>query len=145
MLIASFRLVVSAQDAVTLLQKDGQQISFAFEEKPVITFSDNNLVITTASITLEYGIADIQKFFFSDSQTAVENVKITPVLELDAYTVRIAGAKAGATVSLFGPDGKTLNSYKTDSEGSVSFSIAELPQGLYIISSDNLTCKILKK
>ena len=33
----------------------------------------------------------------------------------------------------------------TDQDGSVTFSIADLPQGIYIIKSESLTCKILKQ
>jgi uncharacterized protein YfaS (alpha-2-macroglobulin family) len=66
-------------------------------------------------------------------------------LELDGYVVSITGAKADITVKVISPDGKTLGTYKTDSNGSVTFSIADLPQGLYIINSENLTCRILKK
>ena len=149
MLLASFQVVVSASDAVTILQKDGKSFSYAFNEKPVVTFSANSLILTTAQVKVEYPISNIKKISFSDTQsdpeTVVEAVNADPELEFDNYTVNISGAKAGTLISLIGPDGKILNSYKTDSEGNVSFSIDELPDGLYIIASDNLTCKILKK
>ena len=149
MLLASFQVVVSASNAVTILQKDGLSFSYAFDEKPVVTYSANSLILTSDQGSVEYPIAAIKKISFSDSEpspiTAVDEVSQKSEMEIENYTVSISGAKADATISLIGPDGKTLNSYKTDSEGNVSFSIADLPDGLYIISSDNLTCKILKK
>lgn len=149
MLLASFQVVVSASNAVTILQKDGLSFSYAFDEKPVVTYSANNLILTTTQASVEYPISTIRKIYFSDTEsdpaTAVETVTNNPELEIDDFTITITGAKADAIILLIGPDGKTLNSYKTDSEGNASFSIAELPDGLYIISSDNLTCKILKK
>lgn len=149
MLLASFQVVVSASNAVTILQKDGLSFSYAFDEKPVVKYSANNLILTTTQVSVEYPISTIKKISFSDTEsgpvTDVETVTENPELEIDDFNITIAGAKADATISLIGPDGKTLNSYKADSEGNASFSIAELPDGLYIISSDNLTCKILKK
>lgn len=149
MLVASIQVVVWAGNAVTILQKDGLSFSYAFDEKPVITYSTKSLILETAEVSVEYPISSIGKIYFSDAQTepvtAVEAVSAKPEMEIDDFTITVTGAKAGAIISLIGPDGKILNSYKADSEGNASFSIAELPDGLYIISSDNLTCKILKK
>ncbi|MBO4500272.1 MAG: T9SS type A sorting domain-containing protein, partial [Bacteroidaceae bacterium] len=66
-------------------------------------------------------------------------------ISLDSYTVRISGAKSGQTVFVTDASGKTLSTYETDQDGSVTFSIADLPQGIYIIKSESLTCKILKQ
>lgn len=139
---------VFAQNTLTIHQKDGQQFSFGFADKPVITYTDTDLVLKTTKTEVQYPLASLAKFTFTDSETAVAPInegKSDAKLELDNYMVRITGAKAGITVTVIGPDGKTVGNYKTDSEGSVTFSIADLPQGLYIINSENLTCKILKK
>jgi len=137
-----------SQNTLTIHQKDGQQFSFGFSEKPVITYTDTDLVLKTTKTEVMYPLASLSKFTLTDVEDAVIPIKQdgnTAKLELDSYMVSITGTKAGIAVTLIGPDGKTVGTYKTDSEGSVSFSIADLPQGLYIINSENLTCKIQKK
>ncbi len=137
-----------SQNTLTIHQKDGQQFSFGFDDKPVITYTDTDLVLKTTKTEVQYPLASVAKFTFTDVEDAVISIKQdsnAAQLELDGYVVSITGAKADITVKVIAPDGKTLGTYKTDSDGSVTFSIAELPQGLYIISSENLTCKILKK
>ena len=141
-------LNVIGQNTLTIHQKDGQQFNFGFDDKPVITYTDNDLVLKTTKTEVQYPLASLAKFTFTDVEDAVIPVKQegnVAQLELDNYTVSITGAKAGIAVTVIGFDGKTIGTYKTDSDGSVTFSIADLPQGLYIISSENLTCKILKK
>ena len=139
---------VFSQNTLTIHQKDGQQFSFGFDDKPVITYTDTDLVLKTTKTEVMYPLASLSKFTLTDVEDAVISIKQdgnTAKLELDSYMVSITGAKAGIAVTLIGPDGKTVGTYKTDSEGSVSFSIADLPQGLYIINSENLICKIQKK
>jgi len=137
-----------SQNTLTIHQKDGQQFSFGFSEKPVITYTDTDLVLKTTKTEVMYPLASLSKFTLTDVEDAVISIKQdgnTAKLELDGYVVSITGAKADITVKVIGPDGKTVGTYKTGSDGSVTFSIADLPQGLYIINSENLTCKILKK
>lgn len=137
-----------SQNTLTIHQKDGQQFNFGFDDKPVITYTDTDLVLKTTKTEVQYPLASVAKFTFTDVEDVVIPIKQdsnAAQLELDGYAVSITGAKAGINVSVIGPDGKTVGTYKTDSDGSVTFSIADLPQGLYIINSENLTCKILKK
>ena len=137
-----------SQNTLTIHQKDGQQFSFGFDDKPVITYTDTYLVLKTTKTEVQYPLASVAKFTFTGVEDAVIPIKQdsnAAQLELDGYVVSITGAKAGINVLVIGPDGKTLDTYKTGSDGSVTFSIADLPQGLYIINSENLTCKILKK
>lgn len=137
-----------AQNTLTIHQKDGQQFGFGFEEKPVVTFTDNALIIKSTKIEVQYELAKVSKFTFDDVEDAVIGIKVDDAkasITLDEYTVSISGAAADITVRLIASDGKQLQSYKTNQDGSVTFSIAELPEGTYIIVSESLTCKILKK
>ena len=136
-----------SQNTLTIHHKDGQQFSFGFDDKPVITYTDTDMVLKTTKTEVQYPLSSLAKFTFTDLEDAVISIKDDKAaqMELDNYVVSITGAKSGITVSVIGSDGKTLNSYKTDTDGSVTFSIAELPEGVYIIKSENLTCKILKK
>lgn len=147
-LIAIMAIPAIAQNTLTVHQKDGQQFSYGFEEKPVVTFTDNALVIKSTKVEVQYELAKVAKFTFDDVEDAVIGIKADDAkasISLDEYTVCITGAKADITVRLLASDGKQLQSYKTNQDGSVTFSIAELPEGTYIISSESLTVKILKK
>jgi len=137
-----------AQNTLTIHQKDGQQLCFGFEDKPVIKFTDNEIVLTSAKTELRFQFANVAKLTFDDVEDAVIGIKADGAkasITLDEYTVSISGAKADAVVQLIASDGKLLQSYKIDQDGTVTFSIADLPEGTYIIVTDSLTVKILKK
>lgn len=137
-----------SQNTLTIHQKDGQQFSFGFDDKPVITYTDNDLVLKTTKTEVQYPLESLLKLTFNDSETAVKPVLKdgkNPALVLDSYAVNISGAKAGVEVTVFSADGKSVNSYKASPDGNVSFSIADLTEGVYIIKSENLSIKVLKK
>ena len=136
------------QNTMTIRQKDGQQFSFGFEEKPVVTYTDSILILRTINTEVQYPLSSVATLTFSDVENAVIPIREsinTPVVVLDSYVVSISGSSPDKTVYVVGSDGNNLISVKTDSEGSVSFSIAGLPEGIYIIKSNNVFCKILKK
>ena len=135
---------VFGQNYLTIQQKDGQEFSFGFEDKPVITYTDTELVLKT----VEYPLAALSKFIFTDLPTqviAVPDDIQNPDYAMNDYEINITGAKVGINVSVISTDGKAIGTYKTGQDGSVTLSIADLPQGLYIINSENLTFKVLKK
>ena len=137
-----------ALNALTVRQNDGQQLTFGFAEKPVITFTDNELVITSSKTEYRFLFTNVAKLSFDDIEDAIIDVKADGTkanITLDEYTVNISGAKADATVQLITSDGKQLQSYKISQDGTLTFSIADLPDGTYIISSESLAVKILKK
>ena len=147
--LAFLAVPVMAQSTLTFHLKDGQQFSYGLDEKPVITYVDNDLVLNTTRTEVRFPLASLSGFTFTDDETGVNTVKkddsLKPVLNLDNHVISITGAKTGIKVTVTGSDGKVLGTYKTDEEGSVTFSIADLPDGIYIINSENLTCKIMKK
>ena len=147
-LVALLVCPVFSQNTLTIHQKDGQQFSFGLEDKPVITYTETDLVLKTTKTELQYPLASLAKFTFADVDDAVISIKDdgnSAKLVLDNYVVNITGTNPGISVSVIGTDGKSLATYKTDDNGSITFSIAELPEGTYVIKSESLTCKILKK
>lgn len=146
LLLVTSLLTMSAQNTLTIHQKDGSKFGYGFSEKPVITYTETDLVLKTAKTVVEYPLSAILKFTFTDSETAVSDIKGTnsPVLQLDNNTVYISGVEPLQQVSLIDINGKVLSTYKTDANGSISFSITELPEGIYIVKTKSLTCKISK-
>lgn len=143
-----FAIPALAKNTLAVYQKDGQQFCFGFDEKPVITYSDTLLVLKTIKTEVQYPLSSLVKFSFSDIETSVvdvENQFLLPQFQLEYYMLSITGASPDINVSVISEDGKLLSTYKTDSNGNVSFSIVDLPEGVYIIRSESLTCKILKK
>ena len=147
-------MALSSQNNVMNIHlKNGQVAEFFFKYEPVITFTDTDVVLTTSNgMRLTYPLANLTKFTFNKKDlpgpTEVEEIEsdVRKVyFSIDEYTINIYEAKAEQAVYLIASDGKVLNAYKTDKEGFLSFSIADLPDGTYIIRSGEITFKIMKK
>lgn len=152
--MALFLMAPSAlfsQNVLRIHLKNGLLVDLAFKLQPVLTFTDNDVVLTVADgKQVTYPLASLTKFsFVMTDLTEVEEIIEEEVRKVscyfDEYTVNITGAQADMVVRLISSDGRQINAFKTDKEGSVSFSIAELPAGVYIINSEDITFKILKK
>ena len=102
MLFAAVPMIVSAQNTITIHQKDGKQFSFGFDDKPVITYTDTDMVLKTTKTEVQYPLSSLAKFTFTDLEDAVISIKDDKAakLELDNYMVSITGAKAGVTVTV---------------------------------------------
>ena len=105
-----------AQNAVAIYQTDGNVTKFAFTEKPVVTYSNNELVLTTSSTSVQYPIYLLKKLAFEiewDVETAIEEVKaamqgmlspeikeeVTATLEvLQTFHISKVGTIAGCVV-----------------------------------------------
>ena len=145
-------VAVLAQDDLhylTIHQKDGTEASFGFSEKPVITYTDNDLIVKTATAPeMHYALVTLSKISFSETPTSVIPVsekKQAPVFRFDGYNVEISGVKADAAIVVVATDGSIVINSKADSDGCASVSIAELPEGIYVVKTDVISFKILKK
>lgn len=137
-----------SQTTITLHQRDGQTFSFGFDERPVMILTDSMMTVKTANTELSYRLSQVSKFTFDAPSAGVGQSQEASEagISLDDCTVRISGTKPGATVRLLSVGGSELNTFRADATGCVTFSIADLKSGSYIITTDNsLTYTIIKK
>ena len=152
-----------SQNGFRLEFKNGSHYEFGFDNDPVMSVTENEIVVSVkfsyGSYTYSYSLENVEKFtFITASQyypinpptppTEVEEVTVeekVPTFYIEENTINIVDAKAEMPVSVYASDGKMLNVYKTDDDGRVSFSIEEYPTGTYIIKSQDISFKILKK
>ena len=121
---------VSAESTASTLninQKSGGTVSYAFSEKPVVTMSGNNVVITTTSTSVEYPISNLQDITFTASTDGIVEVLTAPKADGPTYIYNTAGVLLKTI-----PAGQTFN-----------FECAD--KGMYIIKNNNTTYKIIKK
>ena len=55
-----------AQNTLYIWQQTGEVVSYAFSEKPRITYADTNLILTTTKVQVEFPLSSVRKFTFND-------------------------------------------------------------------------------
>lgn len=129
-----------------VVQKNGTTTGFALAEKPVIDCSLGKLSITSNNHCISIPLADIQRYSLVDEVPSsipllrYENGNIN----LKSGHVSIESMPSNSIVSVFGIDGKVLNTYTSDSNGHIEF---DLPKNckITILKTNSTSIKIINK
>ena len=115
---------------------------FLFEDKPLITFGDNSMLIESNNIRVEYSMQNFVHFSFSDPSDIKElkTEETSPVIRVFANEVTVSGLRNDELVSAINIEGSNVYRGYPDVEGVVSFS---LPAGIFIISIGQRSFKII--
>ena len=92
-----------AQNAVAIQEVDGKVVKFAFSEKPVVTYSGNTLVVSTAKTMVEYPLYRLKKLYFdtgSQLVNAIEEVKADARFRFSDGCLLISGGQPGSPVQI---------------------------------------------
>lgn len=144
-LLLACSLMAGAQNAISIHQKDGKVANFAFSEKPVVTYADNQLVITTTKTSVQYPLYLLQKIDFElTDATAIEQVKPDAKFRFTDGTLYITGGAPGSQVVIYDMRGMTEGQYRTDDAGNAVISLQSLSKGLYIVKTNHFTFKFTK-
>lgn len=115
-----------ANSTVNIHQKSGEVYSCSFKDKPIITYKENILCLSSASVKIEYPLSELVKLTFSENGSDIES------LQVDGNNVE---------VSIYSINGQLLKS----GTGSFMLDIKDLQSGAYIIKQGEITTKIIKK
>jgi hypothetical protein len=121
---------VQAQQHLNIWQTNGELVSYAFAQKPLITYEDETLVLTTTAIKVEYPLSAVRKFTFEDNPNAIGTVH--------------AELKDDAPLRIYSVGGILLKTVPAGPEGS-TFYLDNLPKGVYIIKTPTTSHKITKQ
>lgn len=127
--------------------KDHVKTAYMLAEKPEVSFVGNSMRITSTKTDVTYNLADVLRFTY-------ETRSITGVSELRAEQAEIdykdgelviSGIKVGASINIYSLDGKLVKQLTAERTGSYRLSLASLSKGVYIVKTDNVTYKIMKR
>ena len=123
-------------NAVVVNMTDGTKTVFMLTDKPVITYSGNNLVLKASTKEASVPVTSIINVTLEDHNTPT---KIQPVL---TDRMLFQQLPAGSEVRVYTVDGKSVCTLTADSDGSVSLDLSRLPRGVLIIQTPNGTIKV---
>ena len=145
-LLLGLMSINAAATHLTVELKAGNKYSFLLADKPVITFSNGDLVVNGDAET-SYSIDGVKNFHFTEGDASgVESLSVGDIriVSLDNATIQVQNLEKSSVVTLVNVSGVVLSSVKADAEGSA---IVSLPQakGVYILSVGSKSFKIIRK
>jgi len=152
-LSASCSVIVPMPDyQLVVWTRDGSRAEFAFADKPQVTIEGDKFVVATQSTNMEFLAVDILRFTLEDAAEVPENpsqVDLQRISQVDWKLsdgqLRLSGCRPGSIVSLFSASGQMLYQWRTDDEGSLVVDFSGHVQGIYIVKTETISFKIIKK
>lgn len=142
---------LKANDRYTLCisvhSKDGSNVLYALEEKPKITFTDVDLIITSTGIQVSYPLKDMARLTYENKEvTGIKKIHDDKVsFTHDGESIIFPCLKAKDIVSLYAINGTLIFTKNISTDGEYAFSLSDIEKGVYIVKVNSLTYKIMKK
>ncbi len=127
---------------------DGQKLAYPLDDKPKVTFSGRNLVLTTGSTEITLSREKVRAFSYE--KIPVSGINAIPETICDARflpdgTLHVSGCDRDSRIEIFGVDGILLCTMNADSKGNADMSASDLPAGIYLVKAGDVSYKIMKR
>lgn len=129
--------------------KNSQTVKFNFLDKPVLTMNSSLLEIKTQHATADYKRSDVEKFYFSSEETAIDDVKESSntlsIIQTGENIFEISHLTEKETILVTDLSGK-LYSNTVSRNGTIAVvNLNGSPKGIYIFKIGKHNIKIQKK
>ena len=149
MLLASISFTAMADEPKTQLvvwAKDGTKVGYALAEKPKVTFTAYDLVITTQGVEIFYTLDNIARFTYEESASGITNIQTEEKpFKLYGESLLFPALKANSTVSVYSLNGNLIFKKTVRQDGDYAFPLSNTITGVYMVSVNGLTYKIEKR
>ena len=129
--------------------KAGGTVGYALASKPKVTLSGDVFTVTTTDNTATYQHSEVEKFTLNVISTAISQpiaeAAGEPQIIRQVGQLTFTGCKPNAAIRIYSTDGKLLLTSQTDANGYAEVQTSQLPKGIYVVKSDNVTIKIAKR
>ena len=149
-LLSCFCLSAMADEPKTQLvvwAKDGTQVAYALAEKPKVTFTETDLVITANGIEVNYTLENMARFTYKDNEAVgITNLQTDESnFKLNGESLLFPALKANSTVSVYSLNGTLVFKKTVRQNGEYAFPLSNLNAGVYMVNVNGLTYKIVKR
>ena len=123
-------LTTEAQQTLNIHTTTQGTVSFAFTSKPVVTFSESEVLkVTSESMTVEFPYAEVVKLDFSDQTTGVETLTVREHTD---------------GIYVYDLTGKLLR-HTPAKDGSATIDLSDLRPGIYVVKDGKRSYKVRKQ
>ena len=124
-----------------------QTLSFA-DFEPTVTFGDNQLIITTKFLEIDFfDLNEIRKitYLYEDGSGINDIVAEKATMKFNGEDIVFTALEKGTDISVYAANGMLMMKKNVANAGDCTLSLSRLSQGVYVISVNGQTFKIVKK
>ena len=138
----------SENPILVVWKADGTKAYYELNDMPETTFENGKLVIRTQSATVEYPMSEVLRYTYDGVDTrGVSKARGLhgAMVKREQNSVTIVNLKEGSQVQLFNTEGALLDTKTSNGEEPVFISVANQPNGVYIVKYESQTLKLIKR
>lgn len=133
-------------DALELNLKDNRKVVFHLADSPELTFEKDDLQIRSRkdSQSVSYPMSDISyiSFFSISGITPVNQPDL--MFEISPVEIRVSHLDKGSAVRIFNSAGQIMATETADYDGQATIDITGYPIGIYVITAEGTSYKLMK-
>ena len=138
--------------SIIIFTKDLQQHEFQLAgNRPEVKFGVSTLqVIISSAVQAEFSQDDVVKIAYKNPQqtdidSPVADRNTAEINYQDDGLLVISRLSEGAAVSIYAMDGRLLRQLCASGDGTCRLDLSALPKGVYLVKTDSITYKIMKR
>jgi hypothetical protein len=130
-------------------KNSSEVVNFKLAQKPVITITNNQLVITDTTATITIAIANVDNYKFvdlEDTPTAIKSIVGTSEAEKPSFAngkAFFSGLEPGSFVSIYTIDGKLTGQTVATSDGTAVVDYSNSAERVMILRTNSASYKII--
>lgn len=148
--LMAISLLTYANEATNLnvWAKDGSKVTYALNEKPRISFTEDGVTIQTESYVFNHPLDQFKCITYAVDQlngiSTPGNDRVEPfIIEGDAIV--FSSVNESFDIAIYTVDGKSVHHSRIQKGESTTITLKDYKTGMYIISANGLTYKFVKR
>ena len=145
LMLAGSRLIASAQTQVLVLHhKDNTTTDVELYTTPAITFEGDKMLINSSVLHMELKVGDVVRFTYKEKSTSIEHPETDATYTQQNGLIVFNGIQDASKITVYKSDGTRVPVRFSNFEGQLGFPLSSLPTGVYILSINGKTAKIVR-
>ena len=144
--VSVFKVSAENNNALVLHMANGKLVTYLLDDLPIVTFEDDELVITTPNNVVSYQDGDVVKFTYSyvDPSKVSQTTMSDTMFKFEGNVLRAYNLEPLSDVSVFSVDGALITSAKTGANGEITLSIPQQSGNVVVVKTSVANFKMMK-
>jgi hypothetical protein len=147
MILPIWKATADDYTGVRITKTGGEHTDFLFDAEPVVSFSDNALVMTTTNGVVSYPLSQGLVFTFMTEATAIEaSQKLShETFKLTGNTLIAEGLEPSSSLALYDAGGILRMKTLSGSDDRAQIDLSDLATGIYVVRTSHKSFKFIKR
>jgi len=143
LLCGSWLISKAGYESVTVKMNDGQNVTIELSDNLNVTFNNESMLVTGGSNDVTLSKSDIQSFTFNDVSALTAPGQDGAGVAFGGDALHFTGIGDNSAVKVYNAAGALVSTHIAS--GNFSLSLSSLSPGVYIVTVNGLSYKILVK